>query len=62
MTNVQLVTNNLIHKLERYMDDAKSIYILTSFVMKSGVDVLAPFLRKAAEKNVYIKIFTGDYL
>ncbi|EJR02845.1 DEAD/DEAH box helicase family protein [Bacillus cereus] len=62
MTNVQLVTNNLIHKLERYMDDAKSIYILTSFVMKSGVDVLAPLLRVAAEKNVDIKICTGDYL
>ncbi|AXR15503.1 DNA helicase [Bacillus thuringiensis] len=62
MTNVQLVTNNLIHKLERYMDDAKSIYILTSFVMKSGVDILASFLRKAAEKNVDIKICTGDYL
>lgn len=62
MTNVQLVTNNLIHKLERYMDDAKSIYILTSFVMKSGVDVLAPLLRKAAEKNVDIKVCTGDYL
>ncbi|QWH69284.1 DNA helicase [Bacillus wiedmannii] len=62
MTNVQLVTNNLIYKLERYMDDAKSIYILTSFVMKSGVDVLAPLLRKAAEKNVDIKVCTGDYL
>lgn len=38
------------------------IYILTSFVMKSGVDVLAPLLRKAAEKNVDIKVCTGDYL
>ncbi|WP_144561553.1 DEAD/DEAH box helicase family protein [Bacillus mycoides] len=62
MTNVQLITNNLIHKLERYMDDAKAIYILTSFVMKSGVEVLTEALRKAAEKNVDIKICTGDYL
>ena len=50
MTNVQLVTNNLIHKLERYMDDAKSIYILTSFVMKSGVDVLALFCEKQPKR------------
>lgn len=50
MTNVQLVTNNLIHKLERYMDDAKSIYILTSFVMKSGVDVLAPLCEKQPKR------------
>ena len=62
MTNVQLITNNLIHKLERYMDDAKAIYILTSFVMKSGVEVLTEALRKAAEKNVDIKLCTGDYL
>lgn len=62
MTNVQLITNNLIHKLERYMDDAKAIYILTSFVMKSGVEILTEALRKAAEKNVDIKICTGDYL
>ena len=62
MTNVQLITNNLIHKLERYMDDAKAIYILTSFVMRSGVEVLTEALRKAAEKNVDVKICTGDYL
>ncbi|WJE55131.1 DEAD/DEAH box helicase family protein [Bacillus cereus] len=62
MTNVQLITNNLIHKLERYMDDAKAIYILTSFVMKSGVEILTESLRKAAGKNVDIKICTGDYL
>lgn len=62
MTNVQLVTNNLIQKLERYMEDAKAIYILTSFVMKSGVEVLTEALQKAAEKNVDIKVCTGDYL
>ena len=53
MTNVQLVTNNLIHKLERYMDDAKSIYILTSFVMKSGVDVLALFAKSSRKECRY---------
>ncbi|MGI2733495.1 DEAD/DEAH box helicase family protein [Bacillus cytotoxicus] len=62
MINVQLVTNNLIQKLERYMEDAKAIYILTSFVMKSGVEVLTEALQKAAEKNVDIKVCTGDYL
>ncbi|WP_020063115.1 DEAD/DEAH box helicase family protein [Bacillus sp. 123MFChir2] len=62
MTNVQLITSNLLHKLERYIDEAKAIYILTSFVMKSGVNVLVEPLRKAAEQGVDIKICTGDYL
>ena len=30
--------------------------------MKSGVDALVPLLRAAAEKNIDIKICTGDYL
>ncbi len=53
MTNVQLVTNNLIQKLERYMEDAKAIYILTSFVMKSGVEVLTEALQKARKECGY---------
>ncbi|MGG2016458.1 hypothetical protein [Bacillus sp. S10(2024)] len=44
MTNVQLITSNLLHKLEKYIDEAKAIYILTSFVMKSGVNVLAELM------------------
>jgi superfamily II DNA or RNA helicase len=62
VTKVELITSNLIHKLETYINDAKEVYILTSFVMKSGVKVLEEPLRKAAEQGVDIKICTGDYL
>ncbi|WP_369903636.1 DEAD/DEAH box helicase family protein [Bacillus manliponensis] len=62
MTNVQLITSNLIHQLEKYIDEAKAVYILTSFVMKSGVNILVEPLRRAAERGVDIKVCTGDYL
>ncbi|MCL1948532.1 MAG: DEAD/DEAH box helicase family protein [Turicibacter sp.] len=60
--NVQLITSNLIHQLEKATNGAESIYILTSFVMKSGVDVLRPLLELAIQSNIEIKICTGDYL
>src|SRR5690606_1757420 len=41
---------------------AKSIYILTSFTMKSGVELIRDSLQKAANHGADIKICTGDYL
>ena len=57
-----MITERLIDHLVPEMDRAKSIYILTSFAMKSGVDVIRDALKRAAERGADIKICTGDYL
>ena len=62
MPKVQLITERLINHLVPEIDRAKSIYILTSFAMKSGVGVIGDALKRAAERDVDIKICTGDYL
>ena len=59
---IKLITQDLSRQLIEYMADSDAIYILTSFVMKSGVAVLADALRAAANRGVDIKICTGDYL
>ncbi|CRK83020.1 DEAD/DEAH box helicase family protein [Neobacillus massiliamazoniensis] len=62
MSNVQLIVreygSHIIEKLEK----ATTICILTSFVMKSGVEFLKEALKKAAANGAEIKICTGDYL
>jgi superfamily II DNA or RNA helicase/HKD family nuclease len=62
MSNVQLIIreygSHIIEKLEK----ASTICILTSFVMKSGVEFLKDALQKAAANGAEIKICTGDYL
>lgn len=62
MTNVRLFTKTLGPALKNQIDQATSICILTSFVMKSGVAYLAQSLEKAALRGVDIKVCTGDYL
>ena len=62
MSKVQLITRKLgTHLLER-ISTASSICILTSFVMKSGVQYLRQALKEAAERGAEIKVCTGDYL
>ncbi|WP_138418216.1 DEAD/DEAH box helicase family protein [Aquibacillus sediminis] len=62
MTNVKLVTENVQKNIIAGISTASSIYILTSFVMKSGVELLKPYLEDAAKRGADIKICTGDYL
>ncbi len=62
MTSIKLVTNNLNKELLEGLMSARSIHILTSFVMKSGVDVLAAHLNAAAERGAEVQVCTGDYL
>ena len=62
MSKVRLITERLIEHLVPEIDRAKSIYILTSFAMKSGVKVIRESLKRAAERGADIKICTGDYL
>ena len=62
MNNIKLITNNLKEELIQGIEKASSIYILTSFVMKSGVQVLKQSLRQAVDRGAEVKICTGDYL
>ncbi|MFN0222639.1 DEAD/DEAH box helicase family protein [Paenibacillus sp. KR2-11] len=62
MPNITLITENLADQLIPAIGRASAIYIMTSFVMNSGVRILAPYLREAAERGAEIKVLGGDYL
>lgn len=62
MTKVRLMTENVVGQIQRAMETASTICILTSFIMKSGVEVLKPYLLKVAQRGAEIKICCGDYL
>lgn len=62
MTKAQLITEKLSKHLVLEMEEATTICLLTSFVMKSGVEVIRDSLKRAAESGADIKICTGDYL
>lgn len=52
----------LYFQLKNSIDKAKRIDIIVSFLMESGVRLLLKDLRKAVDKNVPIRILTGNYL
>ncbi|GGE00074.1 hypothetical protein GCM10010911_68790 [Paenibacillus nasutitermitis] len=60
--NVKLITGNLADELITGMQNASGIYIMTSFVMQSGVRLLAPHLKRALDKGAEVMMLTGDYL
>lgn len=62
MPEIKLITDNLADQLIPGIERAEGIFILTSFVMKSGVQLLKPYLRHAAERGAQIKLLAGDYL
>lgn len=62
MTKLELVTSQLVSHLERLSKEAVEIQWITAFAMKSGVEKILPFLRKAADRGVPIKLLVGDYL
>lgn len=62
MKKIELVTENVIEKIINGIENGTTIYILTAFVMKSGVELIKPYLEKAANRGADIKICTGDYL
>jgi HKD family nuclease len=62
MSNIQLITRDLGNHLREKLDEAFTVCILSSFVMKSGVSYLIAALKKAAQNGADIKICTGDYL
>lgn len=62
MSSIKLITSQLLNTCIQHMENAESIYLLISFTMESGVRLLTPFLRDAAERGADVKILTGDYL
>ncbi|MDI4647879.1 DEAD/DEAH box helicase family protein [Cohnella hashimotonis] len=60
--NVKLITENLGDELILGMQHASGIYIMTSFIMQSGVRLLAPHLKRAIERGAEVKVLAGDYL
>jgi superfamily II DNA or RNA helicase len=62
MSSILLITSRLGEELQEKIRVGKTIYIITSFSMKSGVELLKSSLRFAAEQGADIKILTGDYL
>jgi len=60
--NVKLITENLADDLIVGMRNASGIYIMTSFVMQSGVRLLAPHLKQALDNGAEVKMLAGDYL
>ncbi|MCE7792209.1 hypothetical protein K8O68_07190 [Salipaludibacillus sp. CUR1] len=55
MSDVKLITSQLIKDLVQKIEHANTIYILVSFSMKTGVNLLAPALKRAAERGADIK-------
>ncbi|WP_430481787.1 DEAD/DEAH box helicase family protein [Rossellomorea marisflavi] len=62
MSSISLITSQLGKQLQDRLLMGKTIYIITSFSMKSGVRLLGNALKIAAEQGADIKILTGDYL
>ena len=56
------ITKNLGNELKKSFENAKSIDIIVSFLMESGVKLILNDLKKAIEKGVKIRILTGNYL
>ncbi len=62
MSKLQLVTSQLVGHLGRLSREAVEINWITAFAMKSGVRIVTPFLKEAADRGVPIKLLIGDYL
>lgn len=62
MLNVKLITEHLSDELASAMENASGIYMMASFIMQSGIRLLAPFIKKAIEAGADVKVLTGDYL
>ncbi|MGM0840258.1 MAG: DEAD/DEAH box helicase family protein [Bacillota bacterium] len=62
MSSIELITSRFGEELKDRIHIGKTVYIITSFSMRSGVELLKSSLRFAAEQGADIKILTGDYL
>lgn len=62
MSDIKLITGQLGQHIIVQIENSSISYILTSFIMKSGVNYIKDSLKKALKQNADIKICTGDYL
>ncbi len=62
MSEIRLVTHDLIHHLKDELSNATTVYWITAFAMKSGVQLVLPELIEAASRKADTKILVGDYL
>ena len=62
MTDISLHTSNLYKQLREDIVRSSTVYIMTSFIMKSGVEVIFNALQDALNAGADVKILTGDYL
>lgn len=62
MEPLSLHTQNLFKQLQKDIRNSSMIYILSSFIMRSGVEVIFDDLRYALQNGADIKVLTGDYL
>ena len=54
--------NYLYYRLKESFKTAKSIDIIVSFLMKSGVELILKDLKEAIDRGVKVRILTGNYL
>ena len=57
-----LHTNNLFKQIREDIRNSSTIYILSSFIMRSGIDVIYNDLKFALQNGADVKVLTGDYL
>lgn len=62
MSRIKLITEALLDEISMAIEQSSSIYILTSFVMKSGAELLQEPLKMALARGAEVKICAGDYL
>lgn len=62
MANNRLVTSQLWAVIDEATRNSKSVYILASFAMESGIRIMTPTLQQQVARGAMIKILVGDYL
>lgn len=62
MNDILLITQDLHSQIKSDIRKSKTIYILTSFIMRSGIELIYDDLVYALKHEADIKILTGDYL
>lgn len=62
MSEIRFITQNLVTNLQEQLKEATTVYWVTAFAMKSGVQLLLPDLIAAEKRGADLKLLVGDYL
>ncbi|HLQ73182.1 MAG TPA: DEAD/DEAH box helicase family protein [Bacillota bacterium] len=60
--DISLITHQLYEQLKEDIRSSKTIFILSAFLMNSGVRLIKDDLQYALNKGADVKILTGDYM